>query len=88
VLALLQALEFVALSPDGAAWAGHRRREVIESGRRKPSTTDSLIAALAQSLGATVVTRNSKDFAGFDVPVLAYGEPAAQRLRTSRRTSA
>jgi predicted nucleic acid-binding protein len=76
VLALLQALEFVALSPDGAAWAGHRRREMIVSGRRKPSTTDSLIAALAQSLGATVVTRNAKDFAAFDVPVLGYGEPA------------
>lgn len=75
VVALLQALEFVALSSDGAAWAGHRRREMIETGRRKPSTTDALVAALAQSLGATVVTRNAKDFAAFDVPVLGYGEP-------------
>jgi predicted nucleic acid-binding protein len=77
VAALLQALEFVALSPDGAAWAGHRRREMIESGRRKPSTTDALIAALAHGLSATVVTRNAKDFAAFDVPVLGYGEPGS-----------
>lgn len=71
---ILQALEYVALSPDGAAWAGDRRRERIAAGQRKPSTTDALIAALAHSLGATVVTRNAKDFAAFDVPVLGYGE--------------
>jgi len=73
---LLDALEYVALAPDGAAWAGDRRRERIESGRRKPSTTDALIAALAHSLGATVVTRNAADFAAFDVPVLGYASPA------------
>jgi predicted nucleic acid-binding protein len=73
---LIQALEYVALAPDGAQWAGDRRREAIEGGKRKPSTTDALVAALAQSLGATVVTRNAKDFAAFDVPVLGYGEPA------------
>lgn len=71
---LLDALEYVALAPDGAAWAGERRRETIASGRAKPSTTDALIAALAHTLGATVVTRNAKDFAEFDVPVLGYGE--------------
>ncbi len=76
VAGLLKALEFVALSPEGAAWAGDRRRERIESARAKPSTTDALIAALAKSLGATVVTRNAKDFAAFDVPVLDYGSPA------------
>jgi predicted nucleic acid-binding protein len=74
---ILQALEYVALAPDGAQWAGDSRREAIESGTRKPSTTDALIAALARSLGATVVTRNAKDFAAFDVPVLGYGEPAS-----------
>lgn len=74
---LLSALEFVALSPDGAAWAGMRRRERIAAGKGKPSTTDALIAALANSLNATVVTRNAKDFAAFDVPVLDYSEPAA-----------
>jgi predicted nucleic acid-binding protein len=72
---ILDALEYVALTPDGARWAGDRRREHIEAGRRKPSTTDALIAALAYSLGATVVTRNAADFAAFDVPVLAYGTP-------------
>jgi predicted nucleic acid-binding protein len=35
-----------------------------------------VVAALAHSLGATVVTRNAKDFAAFDVPVLGYGDPA------------
>jgi predicted nucleic acid-binding protein len=73
---LLQALEYVALAPDDAAWAGDRRRERIEAGQRKPSTTDALIAALAHSLGATVVTRNANDFAAFNVPVLGYGDPA------------
>lgn len=72
---LLDALEYVALAPDGARWAGDQRRERIESGRTKPSTTDALIAALANSLGATVVTRNAKDFEAFDVPVLGYEQP-------------
>ena len=73
---LLDALEYVAIAPDGARWAGDKRRELTGSGRRKPSTTDALIAALAHTLGATVVTRNAKDFAAFDVPVLGYGDPA------------
>jgi len=72
--ALLDALEFVALAPEGARWAGEQRRMGRESGRRAPSTTDALIAALAHSLGATVVTRNGKDFEPFDVPVMGYGE--------------
>lgn len=75
--AMLQALEYVTLSPNDAAWAGDARRTRIEAGQRKPSTTDALIAALARSLGATVVTRNSRDFDAFDVPVLAYGETAS-----------
>lgn len=74
VRSLLDALEYVALAPQDAAWAGDRRRERIEAGERKPSTTDALIAALAKSLGATVVTRNAKDFAAFDVPILDYGD--------------
>jgi len=73
---ILDALEFVALSPDGAVWAGDQRRARIEAGERKPSTADTLIAALAHSLGATVVTRNAKDFSAFGVPVLAYGDAA------------
>lgn len=77
VAALLDALEYVALAPDGARWAGEQRRARREEGRRAPGTTDALIAALAHSLGATVVTRNAKDFAGFDVAVVGYGDDAA-----------
>lgn len=73
--ALLSALEFVALPPEGAAWAGDARRRRIEAGRTKPGTADALIAAVAHALGATVVTRNAKDFEAFDVPVLGYGLP-------------
>ena len=71
---LLRALEYVTLSPDYAAWAGDKRRQAITAGRRTPSTTDALVAALAHSLGATVVTRNVRDFEAFDVPVLGYGD--------------
>ena len=74
-ISLLDALEFVALSPEGARWAGDQRRRQIEAGRRKPSTTDALIAGVAKSLGATVVTRNAADFAAFDIPVLGYEQP-------------
>jgi len=70
---LLDALEYVALAPDGARWAGEQRRTRRVAGRRAASTTDALIASLANSLGATVVTRNAKDFEAFDVPVLGYG---------------
>jgi predicted nucleic acid-binding protein len=73
---LLRALEFVALAPQDAQWAGDQRRTAIEAGRRRPSTTDALIAALAHSVNATVVTRNARDFEAFDVPVLGYGKPA------------
>jgi len=72
---LLRALEYVAVAPEGAAWAGEARRTRIAAGRAKPSTGDALIAALANSLGATVVTRNAKDFEALDVPVLSYGQP-------------
>ena len=72
---LLRALEFVALAPGDAEWAAERRHNEIEARRRKPSTTDALIAAVAHGLGATVVTRNARDFEAFDVPVLGYGEP-------------
>jgi predicted nucleic acid-binding protein len=77
VAALLEALEFVALDPSGARWAGDKRRSTMESGGRKVSTTDALIAALAHRLGATVVTRNAADFQSFDVPVLGYGVVSA-----------
>ena len=75
MISLLDALEYVALAPSHSQWAGNQRRRLRSSGRRAPSTTDALIAALAHSLGATVVTRNAKDFEAFDVPVLGYDSP-------------
>jgi predicted nucleic acid-binding protein len=70
--ALLRALEYVALDPDGARWAGESRRApgVGENNRR--TLGDALIAAVAWRLGATIVTRNPRDFARQGVPVLEY----------------
>lgn len=70
---LLDALEYVAIDPDGAVWAGRRRGELREQGHRHP-LADALIAATAWRLDATVVTRNTADFERFGVRVLEYGE--------------
>lgn len=67
----LAPLEFVALDPEGAAEAGELRRLAGRSGGR--SLGDALVAALAQRLGATVLTRNAADYAAYKVPVLGYG---------------
>jgi predicted nucleic acid-binding protein len=67
----LAALEFVALDPEGAAQAGELRRVAGRSAGR--GLGDALIAALAQRLGATIVTRNAADYAAYDVAVLGYG---------------
>lgn len=72
VRALLDALEYVALDPDGARWAGERRAERAPGGSRR-HLGDALIAAAAWRLGATIVTRNARDFEAYGVPVLAYG---------------
>ncbi len=69
---LLDALEFVAVDPDAARWAGNQRRLQIETGARKPSVPDALIAGLAWRLGATVVTRNARDFEPLGISVLGY----------------
>lgn len=68
---VLDALEYVAIAPDGARWAGDARR----SGRSTPgarSLADALIAATAWSLDATLVTRNPRDFERQGVRVLRY----------------
>lgn len=72
---LVSALEYVAIDPEGARWAGDQRRSRLEAGQRKPGIGDALIAALAWRLGATVVTRNARDFEPFGIPVLGYGAP-------------
>jgi predicted nucleic acid-binding protein len=67
----LTALEYVAIDPDGAATAGDLRRSARRSSGR--SLGDALIAALARRLDATVVTRNTADYAAYEIPVLGYG---------------
>ncbi len=79
----LDALEFIAVDPEGARWAGRRRRDLQTAGRRCP-LADALIAATAWRVGATVVTRNPADFERFGVPVLAYGHPPAASAGTKR----
>ena len=74
----LDALEYRTIDPDGARWAGDRRRELRPAGQRSP-LGDALIAAVAWSMDATVVTRNPRDFEPFGVKVLGYGEPIQRR---------
>lgn len=68
--ALLRPLEYVSTSPDAARWAGASRRGLRGTSPRKLG--DSIIAGVAWSLQATVVTRNPRDFEIQGVPVLAY----------------
>ena len=72
---LIDALEYVATTPDAARWAAASRRRRDRASRRHLG--DSLIAGVAWDLDATVVTRNPCDFEGQGVPVLAYGQPPA-----------
>jgi predicted nucleic acid-binding protein len=44
---------------------------------RPASGGDAIIAGVAWSLDATIVTRNPRDFEGQGIPVLAYGQTAA-----------
>lgn len=70
--ALVSALEYVSTSPTAAQWAGDSRRRLRRTSPRKLG--DAIIAAVAWSLQATVVTRNPKDFEVQGVPVLTYEE--------------
>ena len=67
---LIDAVEYVATDPAAARWAGEARRRRQATGPR--SLGDALIAGVAWSCGATVVTRNPDDFVRMGVPVLAY----------------
>ena len=68
---LLDALEYVATSPESAQWAGESRRQRQRVGGRR-ALADALIAGVAQGLRATVVTRNRPDFERQGVAVLGY----------------
>lgn len=68
---LLDALEYVATTPDAARWAAHSRLTRHQAGGRL-GLGDALIAGVAAELGATVVTRNRPDFERQGIPVLTY----------------
>lgn len=70
ITTLIDAVEYVAADPAAAKWAGEARRLRGSTGPR--TLGDALIAAVAWSFGATVVTRNPDDFVRIGVPVLAY----------------
>jgi predicted nucleic acid-binding protein len=70
IVNLIDAVEYVAADPAAAKWAGEARRLRGATGPR--TLGDALIAAIAWSFGATVVTRNPDDFVRMGVPVLAY----------------
>jgi predicted nucleic acid-binding protein len=69
--ALIRAVEFVQPGPDVARLAGRWRGEARARGLTL-SLPDALIAATADALGATVLTRNERDFALTPVAVEGY----------------
>ncbi len=68
---LLDALEYVATSPEAARWAAASRLKRHRAGG-KLGLGDSLIAGVAAELGATVITRNRPDFERQGIEVLTY----------------
>lgn len=69
--ALLEPLELVQPGIETALTAGRWRYELHKRGRML-SLGDALIGAVAATLGATVLTRNAKDFALMPVAVEVY----------------
>lgn len=65
---LLQTLEYWPISYDDAVQAGAYRHGFARKGIQL-STQDTLIAAVARRVGATIVTENLKDFPMEDVVV-------------------
>lgn len=68
---LIEPMEYVATDPNVARRAGEARLRRHRSGGRL-SLGDALIAAVADGLGATIVTRNRPDFARQGASVLTY----------------
>lgn len=71
---VISVLEYVSTTPDAARWAAAARR--LRARYSSHRLADALVAGVAWSLDAIIVTRNPKDFEGQGVGVLAYG-PAA-----------
>ena len=71
VSALVDAFEYVATDPVAARWAADSRRAAHRRGGKR-GVGDALIAGVATRLGATVVTRNVRDFERQGVSVLTY----------------
>jgi Predicted nucleic acid-binding protein, contains PIN domain len=67
----VRAVSFLQPAADAALQAGVWRRDARRRGRTL-SLSVSLIAAAADSLGATVLTRNVRDFALTPVSVSSY----------------
>jgi predicted nucleic acid-binding protein len=68
--ALMRAVEYLSVPPEAAVWAGESRQARQASGPR--SLADALLAGLAWTVEATIVTRNPNDFERQGVPVIAY----------------
>lgn len=68
---LVEALEYVATTPEAARWAAASRLRRHRQGG-KLGLGDALIAGVAASLDATIVTRNRPDFERQGATVLAY----------------
>jgi predicted nucleic acid-binding protein len=71
VSAVLRPLAYESTSPDAARQAAARRLERHQAGG-KLGLGDALIAAIAEDLGAAVVTRNRPDFERQGIEVLTY----------------
>ncbi len=69
--AFLEPIEFVQPGIETAKMAGRWRADLRRRGQTL-SLGDSLIAATANTLGATVITRNVRDFALTPVVVESY----------------
>ena len=71
LIGLLRFVEFVQAGPEQARRAGRWRADARRGGRTL-SAPDALIAATADAIDATVLTRNARDFALTPVPIATY----------------
>ena len=71
VAAFIRAMEFVQPAPEVALLAGRWRGEARRRGFTI-SVPDALIAATADSLGATLITRNVRDFSQMPIAIEGY----------------